>query len=113
MVDGLYGNLRRIELPPGALGQEHFRIGCPKDIHGAGVRQQPGIGFVKSSSVRCIGPGADAALAQVIPGCPHEIAHQVWQFLHHLPVFPDILREGLTAHHDAVRMLFAFHLVTA
>ena len=71
-------------------------VGDAENVNDTRARQHPGIRPVEGHAAG-VAPGPDPGLAQIVPTRPHEVAHEVGVLLHHLPVLPDVLREGLAA----------------
>ena len=105
MIDRSYGDYRVILQSPDGGSIFAASVRNAKNIDDTGSCKNPRIGAIERHAAG-IAPGTDAGFTQVIPACPHEVTHQIGVFLYHLPVFPDVLREGLGAEYHTVRMGF-------
>ena len=113
VVDRLHADDRVVQLAPDGRCVERLAVRVSQNVKRAHIGQQPRIRLVKALAVRRVGPCADAHLAEVVPRRPHKIADQIGVLLDHCPVFGNVLREGLTAHHHAVGVGLALQRVAA
>ena len=97
MVQGAHANIGLLPQPPDHLHKSHRgqRLTCTINHALIGKQRQPQVGVVSPSH---------AALSQVIPGGPYEIANQLRIFLDPFPIIGQIRRHGFRAHHDTVRI---------
>ena len=102
LAERLHGNERRAgRASPCRLCEKELGVGLTADVDGPLVGEQPWVRLLERGVRVAVAPGAASGLAQIVPGRPGEVAHEVAQLLHGAVVAHHVAVEGLGPNHNA------------
>ena len=107
----LYTHIRLVVFGEDRFRQQRFTRWIAVDVQCTTTIQVPRELLVGKILIVRIVPGTQTNLTNIIPGGPHEIANEVGELFHHLPVFSQLEWEGLTAHDHTFWMQVTFQRI--